>query len=126
MNSNRYLVEMNFPPFASLPAPAELLSFMEKTALPSFERLEQLEAEGRILAGGTTLGAVGLSFVIRTESAEELDETLAALPLWPRAQTRVVPLGTFAQRAGATRQRLAQLQARLEPRAVPVAEAVAP
>jgi len=113
MQNNVYLVEMNFAPFANLPDPAELITFMERMALPTFAALEELERSGRILAGGTTLAAVGLSFIIRAESPQELEETVAGLPLWPRAQTRVQPLGSFAWRAAAARERLAQLKARM-------------
>lgn len=112
MNQNVYLVEMNFAPFANLPNPAELITFMERMALPTFAALEELERGGRILAGGTTLAAVGLSFIIRAESPQELEETVSGLPLWPRAETRVQPLGSFAWRATAARERLAQLKAR--------------
>ena len=113
MNQNVYLVEMNFTPFANLPDPAELIVFLERMALPTFTALEQLERSGRIRAGGTALAAVGLSFIIRAESPQELEETIAGLPLWPRAQTRVQALGSFAWRAAAARERLAQLKARI-------------
>ena len=114
MNQNVYLVEMSFAPFANLPDPAELITFMERMALPTFAALEELERSGRILAGGTTLAAVGLSFIIRANSPQQLEETVSGLPLWPRAQTRVLPLGSFAWRAAAARERLAQLKARVE------------
>ena len=119
MNTHVYLVEMSFAPFTNLPSPAEVANFMERLTLPTFEALEQLERSGRILAGGTTLAAVGLSFIIRADSPQELEDTIAGLPLWPRAQTRVQPLGTFAARAAAARQRLAQLKSRLAEAPVP-------
>src|SRR4051812_30810191 len=110
MSAHVYLVEMSFAPFANLPAPAELIAFTERMTLPTFEALEKLEQSGRILAGGTTLAAVGLSFIIKVDSPEELEDTVAGLPLWPRAQMRIQPLGTFAARAATARRRLAQLQ----------------
>jgi len=121
MNQHVYLVEMNFAPFANLPDPTELIAFIERMALPTFDALGRLEQSGRILAGGTTLAAIGLSFIIRVDSPQELEETMAGLPLWPRAQTRVQPLGSFAWRAAQARQRLAQLKTRVAEASVPVA-----
>ncbi len=120
MSHHDYLVEMTFPPFGTLPSPAEAVSFNERLVLPTLEALQQLEASGRIRAGGTALAAVGFSFVFRAASPEELEQTLGALPLWPRAQTRVLPLGSFAARAQTARQRLQQLQQRLAAEAAPV------
>ena len=41
-------------------------------------------------------------------------EMVTSLPLWPRAQTRVVPLGTFEWRAAAIRERLHKMKAHME------------
>lgn len=35
---------------------------------------------------------------------------IGSLPLWPRAQTRVVPLGSFTDRAATVRERLETLR----------------
>lgn len=111
MSSAQYLVEMTFTPFATLPTPAEVRSFTERFALPTLEACERLVASGRIVAGGPLLAAVGFTFIAQAESAAELEQMITALPLWPRAQTRVVPLGTFTSRADSIRARLAALAA---------------
>lgn len=107
MSTQQYLVEMSFQPFATIPSPAELRAFTERFVLPTLEACERLVAAGRIVAGGTTLAAVGFTFVAQAESGDELEQTIASLPLWGRSQTRVVPLGTFASRAASIRARLA-------------------
>jgi hypothetical protein len=106
MTSHDYLVEMTFAPFASLPSPQEVVTFAERFALPTLEALERLAGAGRILAGGPALAAVGFSFIARASSPEELEEMVTGLPLWPRSQTRIVPLGTFESRAATIRSRL--------------------
>jgi hypothetical protein len=106
MTSHGYLVEMSFAPFASLPSPQEVVTFAERFALPTLEALEKLAAGGRIAAGGPTLASVGFAFIARAASPQELEEMVAGLPLWARAQTRVVPLGTFESRAATIRDRL--------------------
>lgn len=111
MASNDYLVEMSFPPFASLLSPQELLRFTERMALPTLEALERLAASGRIVAGGPLLAAIGFTFIARAESAQELEDMVAGLPLWPRSQTRIVPLGTFSRRTEAIRGMMGRLKA---------------
>jgi hypothetical protein len=117
MTAQTYLIEMTFAPFASLLSPAEAAGFMERTVLPTLEACEKLQESGRILAGGTALGAGGFAFIIRVDSPAELEEAVAGLPLWPRSQTRVLPLGTFSARAATARKRLAAAKAQLEPAA---------
>jgi len=113
MTSQDYLIEMNFTPFASLPTPPEAVAFIERLALPTMEGLERLAAGGRILAGGSILAAAGFVFIARVNSPQELEELVNSLPLSARAQTRVVPLGTFGSRAATIRDRLARARAAL-------------
>jgi hypothetical protein len=106
MSSHDYLVEMSFAPFASLLTPQEVVTFTERFALPTLDALGKLADAGRILAGGPALAAVGFCFIARAASPQELEEMVAGLPLWTRAQTRIVPLGTFESRAATIRARL--------------------
>jgi hypothetical protein len=106
VTSHDYLVEMTFAPFATLPTPQEAATFAQRFALPTLEALENLAAAGRIRAGGPLLAAPGFSFIARASSPGDLEEMVAGLPLWTRAQTRVVPLGTFEGRAATIRNRL--------------------
>jgi hypothetical protein len=58
-----------------------------------------------IVAGGPISGAIGLTFIIRADSAPEIDEIVGALPLWPPMITTVTPLnhaGTAGRRAPPT------------------------
>jgi hypothetical protein len=117
MSSHEYLVEMTFAPFATLPAPAEVAAFAEKMALPTLEACRALAESGQIAAGGPALGAIGFHFIARAASPEDLEAMLSSLPLWPRAQTRVVPLGTFQGRLETLRRRLSQLSSVGQPAA---------
>jgi hypothetical protein len=111
MSSHDYLVEMAFDPFASLLSPQEITSFAERMALPTLEALRRLAASGTILAGGTFLAATGFIFIARVASPQELEKMMTGLPLFPRARTRVVPLGTFESRGAALRGLLDRLKA---------------
>jgi len=114
MTSTDYLVEMTFPPFGTLLSPQEVITFSERFVLPTLEACQKLRATGRIVAGGTALAAIGFTFVARTESPQELEDMVAGLPMWSRAQTRIVPLGTFESRANIMREKLSQLKTRVQ------------
>lgn len=116
-----YLVEMEFTPFSHVPTPQEALSFAERFVQPTLVACQRLLAAGRILAGGTALAATRFVFIARSDSPPELEDMLAALPLWPRAQTRVVPLGTFENRARIAEDRIASLRTHLAGQPAPAA-----
>ena len=118
MIAHDYLIEMTFAPFGSLLSPQEVVTFSERFVLPTLEACQKLRDAGHIVAGGTALAAVGFTFIARADSPQELEDMVAGLPLWTRAQTRVVPLGTFESRTTAVRQRLAQAKARTQEAAV--------
>lgn len=122
MSKNDYLVEMKVIPAANVPTPQEGVAFTERFVLPTLEACERLFAEGQILAGGPMLAGLGFSFIARVDSAQQLEELVSGLPIWPRSQTTVVPLGSFSARSNQVRQRLAANKARLAA-AVPVSTA---
>lgn len=113
MSHHDYLVEMKVTPAANVPTPQEGVAFTERFVLPTLDACERLVAEGHILAGGPTLATLGFSFIARAESPQHLEDLLTTLPIWPRAQTTIVPLGSFAARSHNVRQRLAANKARL-------------
>ena len=104
-----YLVELKL---AARPANAqEGVVFIERFILPTLERCKKLEAEKKIVAGGPVSGAIALSLIVKANSAQELDELITSLPVWPRMQTSVTPLTTFDGRMQAVRTQLEQLTA---------------
>ncbi|MCI0534066.1 MAG: muconolactone Delta-isomerase family protein [Verrucomicrobiales bacterium] len=73
-------------------------AFIEGVVFPTLARAEQLAKEGRILAGGPVAGRFALRFIAEVESAQQLDQLVASLPLWIVADTRVTPLIEFSDR----------------------------
>jgi len=59
-------------------------------------------------------GAIALALIVSAESAQELDDFMTRLPIWPRAEAEITPLNTFEGRALAIRPRLEQLKARVQ------------
>jgi muconolactone delta-isomerase len=90
--------------------PQEGIVFIEQFILPTLELCKRLEAEKKIVAGGPLSGAVALSFIVNAESAQELDDLITSLPVWPRMETTVTPLSTFDGRMQVVRARLEQLR----------------
>jgi muconolactone delta-isomerase len=106
----QYLVQLRLAN-TSRPATAEQgLAFIEQYILPTLERCEQLQTHNRIIAGGAVTGAVALDLIVNAKTAQELDEVIAGLPVWPMMETAITPLTTFADRRQtvlAIRERLA-------------------
>ncbi|MGH9739049.1 MAG: muconolactone Delta-isomerase family protein [Candidatus Acidiferrales bacterium] len=87
-------------------------AFIEQYIFPTLELCKKLQEEKKLLAGGPMSGAIGLVFIINAESAQELDDLITSLPVWPRMETEVTPLTTFEGRAQSLRPRLEQLRVR--------------
>jgi hypothetical protein len=101
-----YLVDMRLGDSGRPATPAEGLTLLEQQILPTLDLCQKLAADNRILAGGPVSGAIGLAFIIRAETARDIDEIVAGLPVWPRMVTTVTPLTTWSERANALRPRL--------------------
>ena len=90
--------------------PHEGTVFIEQFILSTLELCKKLEAEKRIVAGGPLSGAIALALIVTAESAEQLDDLITSLPVWPRMETTVSPLSTFDVRMQAVRARIEQLK----------------
>jgi muconolactone delta-isomerase len=92
----------------------QFAEFVASQVLPTFERLTQLEAEGKVRAGGALAGARATAFIVEAASNDELTELLMSLPLWSRATWHVTPLDGFQQRIHSVRQLLERVKATLQ------------
>jgi hypothetical protein len=106
-----YLIEMRIADSGRSTTPTDGVEFIEQYILPTLDLCRRLQTEHRIVAGGPISGAVGLAFIIRADSAPEIDEIVSGLPVWPRMVTAVTPLTTWEDRAAALRPRLERLKA---------------
>ena len=111
----QYLVDMKLAAYGRpTGGPQDGVSFIEQFILPSLELCQKLENEKKILAGGPASGAIRLVMIVSAESAQELDELIESLPIWPRMETTVTPLTSFSGRMIALRPRLEGLKAKLQ------------
>ncbi len=111
----QHLVQMKITPQARPSNDEEGLKFANNLLYPTLKRCQQLQQEGKIVAGGPISGTIGLALVLETDTLKELDQLLTSLRLWPRMETTVTPLTTFADRASAVEAALKLLQ---EPKAL--------
>jgi muconolactone delta-isomerase len=111
----QYLVDMKLAASGRpTGGPQDGISFIEQYILPSLELCKKLEDEKKILAGGPASGAIRLVMIVSAESAQELDDLIEGLPIWPRMETTVTPLTSFNGRMIALRPRLEHLKAKLQ------------
>jgi hypothetical protein len=105
-----YLIEMKSAPVTTIVSREEAIAITERFVIPTLETCARLLEKGRIVAGGPVLGATTLTFVMDAEAPEAVETVLLGLPLWPRAQTTITPIGSFADRLVSVRERLAALK----------------
>jgi muconolactone delta-isomerase len=85
--------------------------FSDQFIPPTLERCKKLEAENKIVAGGSLSGATARSLIVSAESAEELHALITSLPVWPLLETTVTPLTSFDGRRQKVRALLGQIKA---------------
>jgi hypothetical protein len=66
---------------------------LDKLVIPT---LESLGKDGKVRAGGITIGTLAGAFVVEAKSKDEVSELLRALPAQGIMQWKVTPLETFA------------------------------
>lgn len=106
----QHLVQMKITPQARPANDEEGFNFVNNLIVPTLKRCQQLQQEGKIVAGGPISGTIGLAFVVETDTLKELDQLLTTLRAWPRMETTVTPLTTFADRASVVEAGLKRLQ----------------
>jgi len=106
----QYLIELRLRSSASPTSPSHGIGFIEELILPTLERCKKLQEDKKILAGGPISGAVALALIVTAGSAQELDDLITSLPIWPRMETEVIPLTTFDERRQSVLSKLEELK----------------
>jgi len=108
----QYLVQLRLSSSARPMSPGDGIKFIEEIVLPTLERCEKLQEDKKILAGGPMSGAFALALIVTAESAQELDDLITSLPVWPRMETEVTPLTSFDGRRRSVLSMLEELRKR--------------
>ncbi len=93
-----FLVELDHVKSGSPLTSEQGRAFIEQTIFPTLARAEELVAEGKIVGGGAIAGRIALRFILQADSLPDADRLVSSLPLWPLAETRVIPLVAFSER----------------------------
>ena len=109
----QYLVQLKLSSSARPMTPEEGIAFIEQFIFPTLELCKKLREEKKIVAGGPVSGAVALTLIVNAESAQDLDDLITSLPVWPRMETEVIPLTTFDARRQSLIARLEALKAQV-------------
>jgi muconolactone delta-isomerase len=106
----QYLVQLRLRNSASPMSLSDGIEFIDELILPTLERCKKLQEDKKILAGGPMSGSVALALIVTAESAQELDDLVTSLPVWPRMETDVIPLTTFDERRQSVLSKLEELK----------------
>src|SRR5262249_46602089 len=109
----QYLVDMKLSAYGRpTGGPQDGISFIEQFILPSLELCKKLEAEKKILAGGTAIGAIRTVIIRKGEGSQEDGGLVGERAILPQMETTVTPLTSFNDRMIALRPRLEHLKAK--------------
>jgi len=91
-----YLVEFEATQTGTPTSREQTIERLDKLVIPT---LESLGNDGKVRAGGITVGTLAGAFVVEAKSNDEVSELLRALPAQGIMQWKVTQLETFAHRA---------------------------
>lgn len=95
------------PGFAS---PDEAAEVLEKGILPMFDKLAELKAKKKIVAGGLPAGSRTFYLIVEAGTHDEVDKMIRDLPAWGVFSWKVTPLQTLEGRAEMERKILKSLK----------------
>ena len=88
----QYLVTGDYVDPGPLLPPDQLVDMIREVIVPSHDALKDLKSEGKLLAGGYSVGGRAGAFIFDVDSNAELDSLLQALPYWGFIKFEVTPL----------------------------------
>jgi muconolactone delta-isomerase len=110
----QYLVTGDYVEPGPLQPPEQLVDMIRQVILPSHDALTNLKAEGKLLAGGYSVGERAGAFIFDVDSNKELDSLLQSLPFWGLIKFRVTPLEDVEDRRERDRQQADQIEQTLQ------------
>ena len=96
----QYQVAMNLEKADPLLSIGQLTQIVTEAILPSLEALKDLQAKGKVLAGGHPVGQHYILMFMEAESEDEIHELLGDLPLSELGSTVITELTSFEELRG--------------------------
>ena len=91
-------------------SPEDAVEMLENVVHPSFDQIQKLEAEGKIVASGLPVGERALVLVLDVSSHDEADKIIQSLPIWSMLEWQAIALQDTGERAAQEKQLLEQLK----------------
>jgi hypothetical protein len=105
-----YLVTAEYLDPGPLLPPQQSIPLLENAVFPSFEAMEKLLKQKKILAGGLITGARAGAFIMEAQSNAEVSRILMELPFWGIVSWKVTPLESFHERLTEERKSVERLK----------------
>jgi muconolactone delta-isomerase len=93
----QYQVTMNLTRADPLLDIGQLTEIVTDAILPSLEALKDLQAKGKVLAGGHPVGQHYIVMFMEADSEDEVRELLEGLPLSELGTTSIIELKSFEE-----------------------------
>src|SRR5215204_4408386 len=106
----QYLVTGEFVEPGPLLPPDQVAGMLRQVVVPSHDALTSLKSEGKLLAGGYSVGERAGAFVFEVDSNAELDALLQDLPHWGLLKLKATPLEEIEGRRERDRQQADQIE----------------
>lgn len=110
----QYLVTGEYVDPGPLLPPDQLVGMLRQVILPSHDVLTNLKAEGKVVAGGYSVGERAGAFIFEADSNAELDALLQSLPYWGLIKFKVTPLEEVEGRRERDRGQAEQIEQSLQ------------
>jgi muconolactone delta-isomerase len=110
----QYLVTGEFIDPGPLLPPEQLVEMIRQAIVPSHDALTNLKSEGKLTAGGYSVGERAGAFIFEADSNAELDSLLQSLPFWGLLKMKATPLEDVEGRRERDRQQADQIEQMLQ------------
>ena len=110
----QYLVTGEFVEPGPLLPPDQVAGMLRQVVVPSHDALTSLRSEGKLLAGGYSVGERAPAFIFDVDSNAELDRLLQSLPFWGLIKFKVTPLEEIEGRREGDRRQAEQIEQSLQ------------
>ena len=108
-----YLVTGEYVDPGPLMPPEAVAQIVENAIIPGHEYFAELEASGKILAGGIFAGERAGAFIVDADSHAAVNELLGECPYWGLVKWNVKAMQKTSERAAADRKRLEAMKEQL-------------
>ena len=92
--------------------PEEIAAVLEKSIIPTFDKLLELKAKKKIIAGGLPAGSRTFYLIVEADTHNEIDKMIRDLPSWGVFSWKVTPLQSLEGRAQMERMILQSLKSK--------------